>query len=968
MLIYILFIVLLINIYPLIYINYLDDYYKLNEKICNNKYVKEIDTYRYNISNYFYDYKNNFTTLYDIYLYTSYIILLLFLIISLILYEKLMEFNMNTYIFICIGLFYFFINFNIIYNLNKLKNVKENDDNIINMYYKLYKQLNELCLIKLKNEPTNFINNKYDYQYVNEYRPYLYKIEDDIIKDEDLIYIKHKSDLTINYLYDNKNKKDLLKNSNINLNNLLSNDNYNIYILSNYNEYYHQSTTFEKINKNDYQSNTFNIIKYDDKYYIYKKYYDSDGITVVNNIFNILNNNIFKLLFVSLPNLNQINDFSIKYNTDNNIIYTILIDINNNNDIIKRIKSKLEELVSTKDQTNVSNIKPSTDVIESLKNKINNIVKAIVEKNPENDYIKMILINIKETITYFQGLFNSKIYQIDNILDIITQINNIVINNISIDDINYVFTNNQLKSLYNDINKLISDYNNIKINISTISSLLLNNQLNLNKINEYKTILNNLNSINYDLSIDKCDEFIYKLNKINNVNNLLKSYITNFSTLENLLKYDDSDFDNYYNLEKIIGNKLLIINTFFNFLKNYGYQIILNNLNQDDANNCISKFSELTSDINRYKNELQTSIGYCSNLSNDFNEILKDNKLLLSFRNLKNNVNLLPPIDEILTIKTQLMLFKEYFNNNRLFSLSDLKNLKNSLPSFNSSIDIYTIEYNIDNLDIIDENNKIIYKPTKIITMEKFKKILYNSIIKYKNISSDGDIKLIIDEDIKNLDFLKYFIINKTYINNINFNIKIDDNDDYNIFIKDYLDLTNFKFCIDNNIISDKEKIILKTTSITINDKNYNIIEEINSKNYIKLDILYNFINSDNKLKIINDNNLEIDKINILNKIYSKLLNNSHILNITEGFKFIKEKYEYYLLKDKNTTKESKKKVENIIINNKFIFIVLIYISFLILQTINLTINSDVYSKLLIILILLILFLSYAFFRIKKNK
>lgn len=647
MIIYILFFVLIVNIYPLIYFNYLNDLFILNEKICNNKYLPECSTYRYNSYRFFYNnIYNNFTSLYNIYLYSSYFVILLFIIINIILFENIINFNMNSYIFLFIGLIYLFISYNIFSNLNTLKNI-ENNKNSLNIYHKLYKQYNELCLIKLNNEPNNNIDNKYyDYQYVNDYKPRFYDKDDNYeFKSGDLILIYNKEPSSIIKeicLYDYTNKKIIFSNDNV-FNQLIDNKNpifkdqkdynkYNIIILSNYNNFYTK----------DYKGHpTYN-------------YYDKEKNILVSNNKIYFINNIYKLYY--------------QYN---------------------RNDSKLGTL----------------DILDTSK-KINNYIHII--KKGDNYYISK----------------------------------------------------------------------------------------------------------------------------------------------------------SYYNKEK-------------------------------------------------------------NDITNQF----------LSY-----------------TIEPSI-------------SLQDIDD--------KDELTIYTIEYSQDNLDITDENNKIIYKPNKNISKDDFDKLLYKMILKYKDEGNDGEINSIIDNEKKNLDFLKYFIINKTYINNIIFNIKSSDiKNDYNIFINDYLNLNNFKFYI-NKLISDDELNKIKTDNITIKNKTNSIIEYDDNKPYIKLETLYYFFNNNNKLKIIEDSNLSLESIEIINKIYTGLLKNTKYLNTEEGFKFIKEKYEYYLLKDR-ISPDCKKNFNNITKYNIYIFIIFIYISFIVLQSLNLFINNDGYAKLLVAFIIIVLiFLGFYFdynrYKINKN-
>lgn len=389
----------LINLFLIIKLKYINDYYLTLDKHCSAGYEAELTKYRYNINNY-YKNKNNDKIFFQ---GTTFIIILIMSIIIISnIYNDIKNINIISMI-----IFIFLISFIYLY-FYIIKIYNYDDDNLLNNYYNYYKKYNAIVkFVYNKNNNTNFVDEKVYIKNVINYEKFdNKKLDIDLIKNKKYenndfmkYFIIDKNDEYLNELNDiimkYTEKLNIFNENTINDVNIFKNNNIDITNL-----------------KPEYKKILLNInysINNDNNYITLIDFDNKININVINNIIiNENDENKYKLSTKILQH-DKLNDYSDVYNLLH-ILYNIY---NKNYDIIQEYLFYDKNILLNTIKINVSNYDYIKNITLTDKN---NLYNYLIE-NDNKYYINVIdIYKINETNisnklndnnnTFFKQLFD----------------------------------------------------------------------------------------------------------------------------------------------------------------------------------------------------------------------------------------------------------------------------------------------------------------------------------------------------------------------------------------------------------------------------------------------------------------------------------------------------------------------------------------------------------------------------------
>lgn len=608
---------------------------------------------------------------------------------------------------------------------------------------------------------------------------------------------------------------------------------------------------------------------------------------------------------------------------------SVAIDVNNISDITYDLSGQQvtfltkEEIIDTIINNYLKLINDKIiDYNTNYDNKIisnqNNYLNTIKLINDTKDYIKTKINEINQfeqqelLINNNPNMFvnNENIYTLlNNNIDLLNNITNIKINNLSI-----ITTN--INNIKNDSDLLVTTfYNNnknyIELGLDTSITDLNNSYNNLNsEINEW--FINN--NLDYDDFKNKnVNKYINKLdiNLINNIKSIIEqnsNYNILMTSINNYLLRKASDTETINNLLLNINSKLetlnkdLALDTIDQIIKNIdltkedNIDLLYNLLELTDLTK-ENKFKIIDSKLNLYPISLKNT--------NNYNFFVDEDNLIIT--NLVGNIN------------------KEDFINNIDYLHRFVVIEQGNLLSKDTSIELY------------DKNDKLIITYKVIIQGdansdstidEKDTSILKDNLLKGNTYTKEDLYKIDLNNDntidINDLVLLKNLINNqlfngKTSIANIEIDKEYIENDIcYNIKLLTDGNILGFSFDISttNNIIFDKINYVSNKI-------------EVNTINPSKIISIDNFSNNESIINICykeKEDNYDSINFNLNNIII--ILDTGEVININEISNVIAEKKKVelndnskennnYIVfvnneKDNNKIEENKKPIQEI--------------------------------------------------------
>ena len=507
------------------------------------------------------------------------------------------------------------------------------------------------------------------------------------------------------------------------------------------------------------------------------------------------------------------------------------------------------------------------------------------------------LIDNATNIQYIYNLYNlfknslNKYKDFNKIIYAKKNVYNSMINsyNSDFDKINIIDTEEKLKKLLIEKNKLNIILNNIYINT--------NNDNDIISI-DYDSLIHKLNKIiiTSDLEYQKKLEEYNELKVFFKNNNINQNDMNKYNNLfNNNIKYDKT-IKEPCNLSFIENEKIQLYN-YFDFIDNYEDYSILDL--EYKLNSFNLEYSNLQNELELINNNKPNKI---VKPNVDFNYIskiiLKNFTTIQNFINFANfnkfNENYFQNDDTfIFTIN-----FKNYENNK-----IDIIYINNKIEDLNNKINII----NKNNIDLIKLNNINVNKPETYIQFKNSK-----TIKKYINIFSNIDNLIKFNKNNQNIVDLYYIDINKINVltNNINYCQTelelIKNNDEYNYdpkcsfccnrpWVININKLENNIYELNNEILNIKKGFKNINYIIKKYNKNKDIINKFNL--YTEWYNFYLYI--ENKKKI--EKNLKTietykELIYNLNKESNKLnLDNYYFFNLSNSLYNIYNNYNYYL-------------------------------------------------------------------------
>ena len=594
----------------------------------------------------------------------------------------------------------------------------------------------------------------------------------------------------------------------------------------------------------------------------------------------------------------------------NDIIYIKSL-LQNNKDISSKIEQyKNENILLIKKHNNISqtinsNIDSIYNIINNkfnhLKTDLNYLISLIAQYNCFSN----IILKIKESNNYYENkiLINKKLLEkndkivnyIDqlfdfcNYRDIITLINQNLLDEINIDKEknNFEFTdidNNSIndKKLDNDFtndfedndydnnDKILEDKNNID-NEKLLDDEFYTTQMKYyDEIEEYIEKMKNDN-INYN---SKKNEINYQVDKDINIIKELIIIIKNRASRNKLLLEND--------IEKIT-HIILINNNVYNYIYNFSINFKYFNINfYNYFNSKIPKLPIFNNNIDNINNLFFDNFNNVSQELISYSHSVLTNSIPFSFKlsNLKSYFNFLNDFFDTTKLKSVLSNFKDTTISNELVNTFEIINNKfdfiklrehsvEIIDHIYSFINIH--ENNINNSDTIFlelKNNFYSNFISRKILIEDYNFLIYDIIIYIIHVNNIQEIDISYLKNIliskKNISFLIFDKI-LSYMDSINeiYNnlstLKQDECSHEKLFIEkhDLFELynNNLQQLLANNHYDNRNEIIQQNKYIlTVEDNIKEIVETIdNIKN--KIYVSENFISSNKK--------------NILNEIYN---------------------------------------------------------------------------------------------------
>ena len=501
--------------------------------------------------------------------------------------------------------------------------------------------------------------------------------------------------------------------------------------------------------------------------------------------------------------------------------------VNNNSNINSCLKKEEEEDLIKQTKT----IKKINDneLASEVKSKNNNLDNKHNEANS--------IISSKKGFKYIRHKVHSTKYNENNNFINNEQEKELLLNNSNANSL--AVTDKQNNDLINLINKA----NQNEINNNNIIS---NKGININK--DSSSLITNNNNTSQSLKL----KLEMKLNK--NTTNTIKDV--------NNDNYDNNNNNNYKN-NNTISNSLLPNNIINN--NNYADSVELiektSNLNiainKNNDNAILSKCNEVTD-----KNNILLNEENLVNLLNDDNYSNKSNNKQTSIEHISygfytGNINDIQNLYEYIkenTSEIQLNSFVNYRNISEYLNTS--YNMKVILIYAANDIDKKNDLFEFDNNNNNNNNVNNLHKSIKNINIDCYKYIIGIAILSYKEdtVNNSSNLKieqiLVLNEYIQHKDtaftsrstveYCLYYLIIKKLISFISEYLSFD-----NIIIDfNYiLDLQTNKFSADKWLKSRFEKMLFKWKCIVHDNLNRRIR-------------LLKAGNNDNKLKILNNNNL----------------------------------------------------------------------------------------------------------------
>ena len=436
----------------------------------------------------------------------------------------------------------------------------------------------------------------------------------------------------------------------------------------------------------------------------YEIYKTTDNNILVYELFNYVNANnpnykvIFNLLTNNYMNFNQINIIAETYKTYTEM-NTLLLNYNNLH--FKQHKSKyISDIVKFDyERFNVNLLNQSNELIYANKNTFKNI---------------LLIYNL---IQELNNCFKCYLY--------LNQLKLSVLNkNILIDLIKFNAGQNIIINIFNY---------NLRILYGTCSSFV-------------DLVMNNLNNIDYDITLEQINNFIlnvnvviqYILSKLKlivnptvNIKSLIISSYLNVQIQNLNLNQDEENIlmiikYNYCKLETIYNQLQILLGNLTNIIKNTEfieylepnineYIININNIITETYNSkqfVSSQLNELQNNIDNLsdnckslKNNLQEYIYTCNLINkntnidfiNTLNDIYLNSKFQEYYNNIKNDNNDLNNVSSVNDVVKQFMLFVYSFINNEVNNILDKEIIvDNDIYNFNDIDKFEYLDYNID--------------------------------------------------------------------------------------------------------------------------------------------------------------------------------------------------------------------------------------------------------------------------------
>lgn len=449
---------------------------------------------------------------------------------------------------------------------------------------------------------------------------------------------------------------------------------------------------------------------------------------------------------------------------------------------------------------------------------------------------------------------------IDTIEKEVSDINNnhalLVYNNNSI-NLTKLILNSNNTLLINNYNSLgltedliINDYDYTNIDSSIISTLGEDNIINL--------VINN---IFYDNDI-KISNYVNINNKINELINTYDNYIQQLNDIISHIDSVNTDINNYYNSEIVLGNIPNMI------IDNKNVYDLLSGL-KNDINEYILSINILEDlVINKDINDFNVRLNKIETNFYDNNSYWKSNGLLNRIDNLKDNYE---DIDEL--IKNNINIDQDLIDNyikligfdsiyNTLINdinnylerkPSDINDINNYLVDLNNYYDIYSSDkvYDIIRNIISNDNSyetiRLLEKLTALEIDEDIRKSIYDVMINnikiglldesnsYIGVNDKNIILYNVLSDISNLNN-NLFVRN---LNNQDINYSINLSDNTIIVDNGYVFKILVSGDINNNGILDEEDLNLLIDKINNNDiDNIDLLDINNDKKVDTLDVV----------------------------------------------------------------------------------------------------------------------------------
>ena len=645
--------------------------------------------------------------------------------------------------------------------------------------------------------------------------------------------------------------------------NIIANLNNNTYILN-------DSTGYENKSSITIKNNDFNIINNNVKSIdilnnSLNVYYDSyikgnitltDNITINNNTFminsNITINNNIKLIngYIKLPITNQLHIGSIRYNDNTNMIQVVYD------------KKKYEDLKFV-DKNNTGIIRSDENILFNIKN--NNIITFNNATHIYNNVIFSNNLNIANNLYIRNNIYTSSNININNIQiqsynGLLRTYNTISKNLVSLtlEELNSIYRNPFISSNFYKIN-ITNNYTTLFLNYYNDSkTILVNNNSLYNSEIIYKQVY--LTHIFINILSDNYHKNTYYLQIYKN------NFLQNTIILEDINNYINNyklDYTLFFDIDDILEIKVKSLYTtnnlssiFVNFL---GYSNI--NINTKGDSNYIT-------DQHIYFNNTSTF-----NVNIDF----------------KNNINVLNTFSNTDNINISRLFIKSPINDNHLLNINN-----NFIINNEGYIGIGT-NPNMDYLINVNDTNNCFRLNGNLNITKKFLNT-YNLICNNINVNNNINTHNILTNILPLQDYTLQENINCFQNMNIIQNINIT-----NKILTNKLYVSKYNKLFENSYINNNDKMYLYENNNNLIYVFYNNVQDKTNSYLFHSEIS----NKNNVLNIKKSLYIKKNKVSL----YDSNINNIFNININNN--------KYFSIDNNKTTINSKLKVNNININEK---------------------------------------------------